>query len=70
MADGRTHALADSGSAMGPIEDHAQSGNRRMPTVNGRRHYDLVYDERPQDAYLATTARLGAQLPRELVEPE
>jgi hypothetical protein len=41
-----------------------------MPTVDGRRHYDLVYDERPQDAYLGTTARLGAELPRELVEPE
>jgi hypothetical protein len=42
---------------------------RRMPTVHGRRQYDLSYDEQPQDAYLATPAKYGARLPRELLEP-
>jgi hypothetical protein len=30
----------------------------------------LSYDEQPQDTYLTTPARDGAQLPRELVERE
>jgi hypothetical protein len=41
---------------------------RGMPTVDGRRQYDLAYDERPQDAHLATPAKYGARLPRELLE--
>jgi hypothetical protein len=40
-----------------------------MPTVHGRRQYDLSYDEQPQDAYLATPAQYGARLARELLEP-
>jgi hypothetical protein len=29
----------------------------------------VAYDDQPQDAYLTTPARDGAELPRELVDP-
>jgi len=35
----------------------------------GRCHYDLAYDEAPQDQFLATTARYGGRFPQELIEP-
>ena len=47
---------------VGTIED--------VKDVNGHQELALSYDELPQDAYLTTPARDGAQLPRELVERE
>jgi hypothetical protein len=38
--------------------------------VQGRRHYVVSYDEAPQDHFLTTPAKDGAELPQELVEPE
>ena len=38
--------------------------------VNGHQELALSYDEQPQDTYLTTPARDGAQLPRELIERE
>ena len=37
--------------------------------VKGRRYYGLIYDEAPQDRFLATTARYGGRFPRDLIEP-
>jgi len=57
------------------IGDRARSKTSRrvgtitgMPRVNGHRAYNLAYDELPQDRYIGTSARLGTQLPRELIE--
>jgi hypothetical protein len=47
---------------VGTIED--------VKDVNGRPEYALSYDEQPQDTYLTTPARNGAQLPHELLERE
>jgi hypothetical protein len=38
--------------------------------VHGHREYVLSYDEAPQDHFLTTPAKDGAQLPTELLEPE
>jgi hypothetical protein len=38
--------------------------------VDGRRQYVISYDEAPQDHFLTSQAKDGAQLPKELVEPE
>jgi hypothetical protein len=43
---------------------------RDVKDVNGHQELALSYDEQPQDTYLTTPARDGAQLPRELVERE
>jgi len=47
---------------VGTIED--------VKKVDGHAEYALSYDEQPQDRYLTTPAREGAQLPSELVERE
>jgi len=38
--------------------------------VGGRPQYALSYDEAPQDGFLTTPSKDGAQLPSELIEPE
>jgi hypothetical protein len=45
----------------GQVTDVAHDGTREQVTVS--------YDDAPQDIYLTTPAREGAQLPRELVDP-
>ena len=59
------------------LGDRARSKlNRRVGTVDavdtieGQRRYGLHYDEAPQDSYLASSSRDGAQLPPELIERE
>ena len=59
------------------LGDRARSKlNRRVGTVDavdkldGRRQYGLHYDEAPQDEFLTTAGRDGAQLPPELIERE
>jgi hypothetical protein len=47
---------------VGTIED--------VKDVNGNQELALSYDEQPQDTYLTTPAREGAQLPPELIERE
>jgi hypothetical protein len=42
----------------------------RITRAPGHNRYVLSYDEAPQDRYLATSAKYGAELPRELIEPE
>jgi len=59
------------------LGDRARSKlNRRVGTVDAvdgagdQRQYGLHYDEAPQDKYLASSQRDGAQLPPELIERE
>ena len=59
------------------LGDRARSKlNRRVGTVDAvdgagdQRQYGLHYDEAPQDKYLASSHRDGAQLPPELIERE
>jgi len=47
---------------MGKVTQVTNDGTCDQVTVS--------YDEAPQDSYLTTPARDGAELPRELVDPE
>jgi hypothetical protein len=47
---------------VGEVTEVRQDGGHQQLTV--------AYDEQPQDGYLTTPARNGAELPRELVDRE